>query len=443
MIAGSAQGTNIVHDWNTAYMDTIRLEGGAPTPVSRVGAMLFTSIYDTVMAVERTHIPYHVKMPKPGPDVSMDLAASKAAHTVLSSLFPQYSAMYDDVLNNSLRHASSPAQRNASFMLGEHVANQIIALRANDGHDGPMDYTPGTNPGDWRPTPPDFEMSPFTPKWGKVTPWAMTSGDQFRPNGVMGYTNMADLLASQEYTDAFNEVKELGAKNSKTRTAEQTQIGFFWANDLDGTYKPPGQKSNITGEIAIQAGLNTAETARLFAMTSVAMADAGIAAWDSKYLTDIDLWRPITGIREADTDGNPNTISDPTWEPLNPFSPPFPAWVSGHATFGAAHVAALIAFFGQDGIGQTMTITTEDPFYLALGVGNSREYEDFTTMALENWRSRIYIGVHWDFDGLEGNLMGTAIGEWVAANYFGIIPAPGSALLLGLGGLVAARRRRA
>ncbi|TVQ33323.1 MAG: phosphatase PAP2 family protein [Phycisphaeraceae bacterium] len=429
--------------WNGMWMDTIRDVGGAPTPLSRIGAMMSTAVYDSVMAIERTHQPYAMNMPVQPAGTSADAAAAKAAHTVLSTMFPQYKSSYDAQLATSLAKIPAGPGRDAGVALGETVANGIIALRMNDGSDGPMDYTHGNNPGDYRPTYPDFQLHPFTPQWGKVTPWAMTSGSQFRPNGVVGYTNMNDLLTSPEYTAAFNEVKELGALNSATRTAEQTEIGFFWANDVDGTYKPPGHLGNITAEISQQAGLSMAENARLFAMVNVAMADAGIAAWDTKYQTDIDLWRPITGIREADTDGNPDTVQDENWVPLNPFSPPFPAWVSGHATFGAAHAAALAAYFGEDGLGFDFTISSEDPFYLALpGVDGTRTFSSFSEMAEENWRSRIYIGVHWDFDGAEGNWLGTQIGQYVGENFF-LIPTPGAGVLFALamvGGVV--RRRR-
>ena len=144
------------------------------------------------------------------------------------------------------------------------------------------------------------------------------------------------------------------------------------------------------------------------------MGDAGVVAWDCKYDTKIDLWRPITAIREADTDGNPHTHADPTWEPLNPFSPPFPAYISGHATFSAAHAAVMADFFGTDNV--TFTIDSEDPFYHLLPEHPLRTFHSFAAAAWENAESRLYLGVHYRFDATDGNAAGTALGHWVSAH---------------------------
>jgi hypothetical protein len=172
----------------------------------------------------------------------------------------------------------------------------------------------------------------------------MASTTQFRQELPGGHSNYADLLASELYADHFNEVKELGRYDSSTRTAEQEEIAWFWANDLDGTYKPPGQLLDHTVTVAEAEGVPTLELSRLMARVSLALADAAVAAWDQKYETAVDLWRPQTAIRQADTDGNPETSRDEEWLPLSAdyppsderFNPCFPAWVSGHATFAAA-----------------------------------------------------------------------------------------------------------
>ncbi|MBM4074343.1 MAG: vanadium-dependent haloperoxidase, partial [Planctomycetes bacterium] len=139
------------------------------------------------------------------------------------------------------------------------------------------------------------------------------------------------------------------------------------------------------------------------------------AAWDAKYNTNIDLWRPISAIRLADQDGNSKTTADPNWEPLNPFSPPFPAYVSGHATFGATHAAVMAGYFGTDTC--TFTITSEDPFYKALGAqAGPRTYKKFSDAAWENAISRLYLGVHYRFDATDGNRTGTAIGRYAVTS---------------------------
>jgi hypothetical protein len=246
-----------------------------------------------------------------------------------------------------------------------------------------------------------------------VRPFTLNRGDRFRPPRPGGYLSVTELLRSAEYAAQLNEVKRLGRANSTDRTAEQTQIAFFWANDLDGTYKPPGQLLGLTQGVAEGRDLDVAEQARLFALVSLALADAAIVAWDAKYSTDLDLWRPETAIREANTDGNADTVRDAGWQPLsadrsgNHFSPPFPAYVSGHATFAGAHAAAMRGYFGTDNV--LFTADTEDPH----AAGVTRTFTSFSAAALENARSRVYLGVHYQWDADHGLLSGTAAGEHV------------------------------
>lgn len=197
----------------------------------------------------------------------------------------------------------------------------------------------------------------------------MSSGAQFRPPRPGGYLSKTQMLRSGEYAAQSNEVKQLGKSDSKARTKEQEEIALFWANDLDGTYKPPGQLFEITKTVSAHRGWTSSITpgyyARLFALVALAMGNAAIVAWDAKYSTDLDLWRPETAIQLADTDGNKATSKTADWQPLSRdtskvrFSPPFPAYVSGHATFGAAHAAVMRLYFGTDNV--TFTATTRRP----------------------------------------------------------------------------------
>jgi hypothetical protein len=229
---------------------------------------------------------------------------------------------------------------------------------------------------------------------------------------------MPTLLASPEYAAQVNEVKSLGAIYSETRTAYETETAFFWANDRGGTYKPPGHLLHIAQVLAEDHDLNLKQQARLFALTALAMADSGIAAWDCEYSTDIDLWRPISAIWGADSDGNPKTEADPTWLALSydpsygsqgSFTPPFPAWISGHATFGASTAAIWKHYFGTDNV--TFTITSDDT------PGVWRTFNTFSAAALENGRSRVFLGVHYQWDADGGYEVGTALGDYVAQNF--------------------------
>lgn len=443
-LAGTAPA-DVITDWNVVFRQAIRETGGPPGPISRIGALMHTAMFDAVNSVEQTHFPYHSMVPTPI-GTSKEAAAAQAAHMVLSQTYgaanPGLQAQFDAVLNTHLSAIPDGPSKTAGIALGISCATGMMGLRAGDGWDNNTPYVPGGNIGDWGPTYPDFSPA-ATPNWGNVSPWAMTHSSQFRPQGVGAgqYTTMADLLQSAEYAQQFNEVKSLGALNSATRTQEQTEIAFFWANDVDGTYKPPGHLNSITHDVSVQQGLSFSENARLFALVNLAMADAGIAAWDAKYNTDIDLWRPIDGIRNAHLDGNAGTEADPNWEPLNPFTPNFPAWISGHATFGAAHAAAMAGFFGADDI--AFTASSEDPFYATLmGMPGDRSFSSFSEAAIENGLSRVYLGVHWRWDFDDAFITGMSLGDWVTSNYLLPIPTPGGAGVLALAGLALLRRRR-
>jgi hypothetical protein len=415
LLLGTAQvsAADVVVNWNNVLLDTIRATGGPPCPISRTTVLVHAAIYDAVNSIDRRHEPYSGFVSAPV-GVSADAAAASAAHRVLTKLFPARSATYNAALTASLAAVPNGANKTAGVTLGRKVADALLNDRANDGTQNEPPYVIGTSPGDWRPTFPDNTGPPFSPGWGNSVPWTMIAGDQFRPLGPLGFQNMRRFLSSRGYADQVNEVQAFGERNSTVRTAEQTRIAFFWANDVNGTYKPPGHLNAITQVVSHDRGLSMIENARLFALINLAMGDAGVVAWDAKYNTNIDLWRPITAIRLAGTDGNSRTTADPNWEPLNSFTPPFPAYISGHATFGAAHAAVMAGYFGTDKV--KFTITSEDPFYAGLPSHPARTFHKFSDAAWENALSRLYLGVHYRFDATDGNRCGTELGAYVVKN---------------------------
>jgi hypothetical protein len=301
--------------------------------------------------------------------------------------------------------------------------------------------------------------------WGSVSPWAMPDPDFF--DATTPFT-IADMN-TQRYTDAYNEVKAYGARNSAVRTQQQTETGLFWAYDRPGTGAPPVLFIENMVEIGNAVGNTPADNARMFAQASVTLADSIIAAWDEKY--EADLWRPIVGIREGASDGNPNTAADATWEYLgapgndpnsaaDDFTPPFPAYVSGHATMGGAIFKSLELFYGTndfsaadasigiDPVTGQYTLTSSEP-----GAGDPRNYVRFTQVGDigpglenspegENSMSRIYLGVHWRMDQEDGQALGRAVAEYVAANYFQAVPEPAACCLAAMALLSGASLRR-
>jgi PAP2 superfamily len=404
-----------VTQWNDVYLEVIRDVGGSPCPIARGGAMMHGAIYDAVNSIVDTHEPYLVKV-KASPTASLEAAIAHAAHDTLAAAFPSTNVdlaqIRDDAISAITSGAASIA---AGKAVGLDAAGAMIQARDDDGADNNTPYVNGTSPGDWRPTEPG--TSGVSPNWPKVKPFCMVSGTQFRPTRPGGYRSKTEMLRSAEYAAQVGEVQSLGKDNSVTRTQEQTEIAFFWANDLDGTYKPPGQLFEITKIVSAQRNLDVVENARLFALVGLAVGDAAVVAWDAKYSRDLDLWRPASAIQEAATDGNQATTADPTWRPLSQntagmrFTPPFPAYVSGHATFAATHAAIMRRYFGTDNV--NFVATTEDPHPAAQGV--TRTFRSFTDAALENARSRVYLGVHFQWDADNGFHAGNALGEFVFA----------------------------
>jgi hypothetical protein len=406
-------GTDHVVLWNEALRYAFTRTDMAPGPLTRRAAMLNAAIHDTVASFSGSR-PYLVTVPREQ-HFSYDLVQNidAAARVMLPQIFPtvDFTSYYTEAAK--YRPVGEPGPEGWSTSIGQGVARQVLAARANDGSDNNTPYVEGTAPGQWRQT---GSGPPATPNWGLVRPFVLTSGSQFRPPPPGGFTSLSALLSSPLYAQQVNEVKSLGAVNSTTRTADQTQIAFFWANDVAGTYKPPGQLLRHTAIVALERQLVAQDAAELFTLVTLAMADAAITAWDAKYRTDIDLWRPETAIRLAGTDNNPDTAADPTWQPLsvdrngNRFSPPFPAYTSGHATFAGAWAGIMKRYFGTDAY--NLRLDSVDP-----NAGVYRNYPSFSAAAAENARSRVYLGVHYQFDADYGLSSGDAVAAYVFAHY--------------------------
>jgi hypothetical protein len=434
-LCGVARADAIL-DWNATVLEVVRTEAKSPTEASRSLAMVQTAVFDAVNAIDRRYSAFQYKA-YAAAGTSKEAAIAQAAYDVVRQLYPAKQAFLDSQLSSRLALIAEGAGKSAGRALGSASASSMLRLRAGDGSDNATPHVPPPGPGHWRPTPPDFS-SAVTPKWGEVTPFTLQSPAQFRPNAP-------PALNSPEYTAAFNQVKALGSKASATRTADQTEIGVFWAYDVGGVGPPPVLYNQIAAAIATQEGNSLVENARLFALINLAQADAGIATWEAKYI--YDLWRPITAIREADTDGNPDTVADPNWQPLgapgdglkDDFTPPFPAYTSGHAAFGAALFGVLEEFYGTDKIGFTIG---SDEFDGVRRPKAERSYDSFSEASLENALSRLYLGVHWEFDSTVGMALGDNVAQWVFTNALTEVPVPGTLMLLasGLCGLAAMRK---
>jgi hypothetical protein len=404
--ASASAGGDMVLHWNEVAINVLRADRTLPGPgwSSRALAIESIAVFDAVNAIDGSFSPY-ASSPRGFNEhnTSMDAAIASAGHDALVALYPVQKTALDAELASSLAGIRSGPKVSRGVTLGQATASAILNLRQHDGSDQIVPYTVNPAPGHWQPDPLNPGQIAWGPGWGQVTPFALSSGSQFR-------APPPPAIDSPDYAAAFNEVKSLGAKNSTTRTADQTQTGIFWGYDRTGMGTPPALYCQSVEIVSKQQHTSESDNARLFALVNIAQADAGISAWDSKYV--YDYWRPVAAIRRADEDGNAATIADPTWEPLGApgggvvpnFTPPFPAYISGHATFGAATFKVLADFYHTDNLHFTLA-SDELP-------GVTRGFDHFSQAAAENGRSRIYLGIHWNFDDINGEAAGRQVADW-------------------------------
>jgi hypothetical protein len=411
-----------------------------PGRSSHAMAIVHIAIFEVVNAIAGGYRSY-IGLPAALPGTSVDAAIAQAAHDALVALFPSQKTRLDESLAEDLSRIPGGEGRTKEngIRLGQHAAAAILALRSGDGshHDEPrigIEFITSDEPGKWRQDPIGQSPIALGAHWGGVKPFVLKSPDQFRVPPPPG-------LDSPEYAAAFDDVKRLGGDGIVTpteRTEEQTIIGIYWAYDGTPSLCAPSRLYNqIAAQITDQMGSNLVEFARLLALVNVAMADAGIAIWESKYY--YQYWRPITGIREAGTATESSTaassgrllVGDPVFTPLGApasnlsgpnFTPPFPAYPSGHAGFGGALFQILRKFYGIDHIPFTFV---SDEFNGVTRDSNAnvrplmpRSFSSFSQAEEENGQSRIYLGIHWAFDKTEGIAQGRRVADWVFENLF-------------------------
>jgi hypothetical protein len=376
ILAGATTArADAVVDWNIITGQTIPFAtrpGGAP---GLDYAMVHAAIHDAVQAYDQRFEPYAVEIT--GASGSPVAAIAKAAHDVLVARFPAQTASLDATYNAYLASHGGLSQNDPGVSVGQLAAAAIIALRANDGSwpANPPVFNGGTAPGEWRPTPPGF--APMAVAWlGAVTPFTLKDSTQFRVNQA------PPDLSSRKYAEDYNEVKALGALTNSARTLEQTDLAYFYADNHFLLWN-----RGLQG-IANTYLDNMGDSARLFALCSLAMADAVITSWDSKLY--YNFWRPVTAIQQGDNDFNPSTQGDPAWLPLI-VTPPYPDYTSGANSLSGAATRMLHHFFGGDRL--TFTLTSNTPQVIQ----KTRTYNRLSDAADDIVDARIYLGIHFRF----------------------------------------------
>ena len=375
---------DMVLKWNDIALQAVRLDRSPPPVAARNLAIMHLSIYDAVIG-DRADPSAVFARGHGRAGTSAEAATAAAAHRVLGALYPKQREYFNAMLKVCRTDLPANQAREHGEELGRAIADKMLESRKDDNSDLQSEFKYKRAPGYWQPTAPLFKEA-LLPHWGYVKPFAIKKGTQYQPG--------PPAVDGDEFGAAYHEVRKLGSKESMTRTKEQTEIAVFWEDNL-GTVTPPGHWNRIAQSIAIEHGNTLAENARLFAHLNMSLSDAGVLCWVIKFT--FEFWRPITAIRHA----------EPNWTPLLT-TPPFPAYTSGHSTFSGAGASLLIRSFSTD---KLRFSTTSDDL-----PGVTRKFESIWSAAEEAGMSRIYGGIHWQFDNTEGLKVGRTLGEYVYKN---------------------------
>jgi hypothetical protein len=393
-VAGSADE---VIKWNKTLLTIVRTPGAQPATVhpTRSFAIMHAAIYDAVNAIDATHKPYLVHVEHVSPHASQEAAAAAAAHETLLVLYPAFQTTLDQQYEQSLAQIPDGADKTTGIDVGRAAALATLTLRSDDGSAlPPIPYVFGNAPGDYQSTPPNFPAQPVFTHWSQVTPFALERAKQFR-------LGPPPALTSAEYTAVFNEVKALGIVNSTAATADQSLIGRFWNGAIQNYWNEIAQTAVLAHH------LTTAQSARVFALLNLTLADEVIAFYDTKYT--YNFWRPVTAIRAAAIDDNPNTLADPTWLPQPGKTAADPSYPGAHATISAGGAFVLRKVFGNEPV--QVNVTSE------VLPGVVRSFDSFAAIENEASLSRIYAGQHFRSDENAGEKLGSAVADFVVDNF--------------------------
>jgi membrane-associated phospholipid phosphatase len=394
-MAQATQPVSQVVQWNRTLLAIVRTPGAQPATIhpTRSFAIMHGAIYDAVNAIDGTHKPYLVRL-SASHFASQEAAAAAAAHEVLVKLYPNFQASLDAQLQQAVAQIPNGGKADG-ISIGTTVADRLLALRSNDGSSAqPIPYVFGNAPGDYQSTPPNFPNQPQFTHWSRVTPFALESANQFRPGGP-------PVLTSDRYSDAFDQVKSLGIAGSTTATADEALTGRFWNGAIQNYWNEIAQTASVANN------LTTAQNARLFALLNFSFADGVTAFYDAKYT--YNFWRPVTAIRAAATDGNPETEADPNWLPQVGNTTPDPSYPGAHAVISAAATEVLTSFFHTDHF--EFSVTSE------VLAGVHRSFTSFSAAAEEATLSRIFAGVHFLFDLTTGQRLGSDVADFAVDNF--------------------------
>jgi hypothetical protein len=381
----TAAAGNVITDWDEKAAGILQPGMTFPPPtVSRTMAILHVAMFDSVNSIEQRYKPYLVRLPS-APDTSKEAAAAAAGAAVLVKLAPDAAADVQSSLASYLATLPDGEAKSNGVKLGQEVAAKILEAREKDGASVADAYRPRTRPGVYIPTPITVGS-----QFPNVTPFALASPSQFR-------AKPPPSLKSAEWARDYNEIKDLGAKNSTKRTAQQTEDARFWL------VVGPRAANPLPRQVVIAKNMNLLDSARFMALASVAAVDAIIAVFDAKY--KYEFWRPITAIRNGDIDGNPATERDATWQPIDA-TPMHPEYPCAHCIVSSSIAAVIQGLLGTDEIPE---VSLTSPFV----PGVTHRFINLRAYSDEVANARISAGFHYRFSTVAGREMGQKIGAYV------------------------------
>jgi PAP2 superfamily protein len=385
---GPTSQADVVTDWNIKASDTVVEARLGTPPANRVLAIVQTAVYDAVNAITQRYPDSGFKL-EAASGASVEAAVAAANYATLVQLVPSQRSAIDTAYQAALAKIADSPAKTTGMTVGEQAAAAILALRLDDGAASRETYRPHTSAGVYVPT-----VIPVGSQWPQRQPWVLTSPAQFRPGPP-------PPLTSAVWARDYNEIKALGSKSSTQRSAEQTDIAGFWEATLPPIYH------GVVRSVAMVPGREVTQNARLFMAVTQATDDVLIAVLDAKY--HYNFWRPVTAIRDGDSDGNDATEQDPSWMPFidTPMHPEYPC---AHCILSATVGTVLRAEIGSNPM-PTLTTTSSAAKEAA------RSWTTIDDFLQEVAQARIYDGVHYRTSTAVGTAMGKQIGELVAARY--------------------------
>ena len=384
---------DVVTDWNAIMQSTVSVPPTNPFFQARWSAIVQLAVFEAVNAIEGDYEPYLGGVVVAPPGGSLEAAVIAAAHRTLVTLRPGSAGALDGLRAASLAAIPDGPAKDAGIAAGEDAAAAMLLVRANDGWNAVVPYTPGNDPGDWQPTPPAFAPAAFT-QWGQVTPFGLTDGSQFR-------LPAPPALQTGKYAKDYNEVRLVGRIDSLFRPQDRTDVARFF-----GATTPVQTWNAAARQVSDAQGHTLPENARTFALLAMAVCDASISVFDTKY--HYNSWRPVTAIRAGGSDGNALTDPDPDWLPLIT-TPAFPGYASAHATLSGAARAVLEREFGKNGHAITLTNPALPGIVL--------DYTAWSEITHDIDDARVYGGIHFRNDQDAGAHQGRQVGTFILRNY--------------------------